>query len=81
MGPYKTMTETWEKGKLRESITNYLKEIDPEKSIIGLAIHGLIQHDFNFENLITMLKSQYEDNPSGMIEVVGEIPMRLILKW
>jgi len=67
--------------RLKDKITNYLQQVDPNKSILGLAISGIIKHEFNFDNLIKLCVENYYDNKDGMISVVGEVPMVLILKY
>jgi hypothetical protein len=71
----------FEKQKLQEKITNYLKELDPSKSIMSSAIHGCIKTAFNFENVINLCVDQYNDNNQAMMSVVGFVPMILILKY
>jgi hypothetical protein len=73
--------KAFEKGQLQDKITNYLKELDPSKSVMSMAIHGCIQTAFNFENVIKLCVDQYTDNPQCMIRVLGEVTMRLILKY
>lgn len=71
-----------DKTVLRIKITNYLKEVDPETSILGAAIHGAIKFDGNnFDNILEQLISQYHDCPDGVINVVGAVPMLLVLQY
>lgn len=65
---------------LRDKITNYLKEID-DKSMMGCFIHAAINHEWNFDNLIEVLKEEYNNAPTDMTKCVGEVPMRLILQY
>lgn len=66
---------------LKRKILNYLLEINPSHSIMAAAINGAAKYPPNFENLVSMIYSQYQDNESLMTEIVGAVPMRLILKY
>lgn len=69
------------KTQQRDKITSYLSQLNPEKSILSQAITGAIKYPWNFENVIKLCKDAYVDNPRAITEVVGEVPMRLILKY
>lgn len=65
---------------LRDKITNYLKEID-DKSMMGCFIHAALKNDWNFENLIEVLKEEYNSAPADMTKCIGEVTIRLILEY
>lgn len=68
------------KTKLRTKITNYLKEVD-DKSMMGCFIHAALNNQWNFDNLIEVMKEEYHYAPQDMTKCIGEIPMRLILQY
>ena len=71
-----------DKTALRTKITNYLKEVDPKASILGAAIHGAIKFEANnFDNILEQIVSAYHDRPDGVINVVGAVPMLLVLQY
>jgi hypothetical protein len=68
------------KSELKNKITNYLLEVDP-KPLIGAFIHAALNHEWNFDQTLEVLKEQYQDNPKAMTQLIGEVPMRLILSY
>ena len=70
-----------DKQTLKTKIINHLKEVDPDKSAMGLVIRNAIQKEINFENVVAFIKDQYADNKEGMIRVIGSVPMLLILQY
>lgn len=68
------------KADLRDKITNCLKEVD-DKSMMGCFIHAALKNDWNFENLIEVLKEEYNSAPADMTKCIGEVTIRLILEY
>lgn len=84
--PFRTMEEMYdnnkkEKDKIRDRIISNLKQLDPEKSIMGDAISHAMNTAYNFENVVKLIIDQAVDNPDGMIHVIGNETLGLILKY
>lgn len=66
--------------ELRDKIVFYLKNVKRD-TLMGAVIHAGIRNNLNFNNLMQLIKDEYENDPSGIKKCIGEVPLRLILSY
>lgn len=69
------------KDQLKDKIISYLKEVSRTDSLIDAVIYAAIRNNLNFDNLMKLLKDEYNSCPDGLKHCIGEVSTRLILKW